>query len=68
MPEEKATSAQIAMIFAIARKKGIIGKVALLDWLEFDSNLDIKLDQPDDLPYALVTAVKHRLERLPDSE
>lgn len=64
----KASSAQVGMLLAIAGRKGIKGKVAFLDWLEYDSNLDIRISDPYDLDAGLVSLVKMKLETLPDSE
>lgn len=64
----KASGKQIAMLQAIAIRKGIRGPLALLEWLEFESHLDIALTRLDDLDGELVTMVKLKLETLPDAD
>lgn len=64
----KASSGQIGMLRAIAFRKGIKGVSPFLEWLEFDSCLDIKLTFLDELDAGLVGMVKQKLEKLPDSE
>jgi hypothetical protein len=64
----KASGKQIAMLQAIAIRKGILGSLALLEWLEFESNLEIKLDRLENLDSDLVSMVKLKLETLPDAD
>lgn len=59
---KKASSKQVAMLFAIARSSGLTNEMKILEYLEFDSGLGLELDSLDDLPATLVDQVKYRLE------
>jgi hypothetical protein len=59
----KATGKQVAMLHAKAAEKGLRG-YAFLEWLEFDSGLDIMVLQPEHILQCDVDRIVKALEAL----
>ena len=60
---KKASSKQIAMLYAIAARAGLRGERALLEFIEYEAKLGLELASMEDLPGTLVDVIKRRLEQ-----
>lgn len=61
--KQKASSKQIAMLVAIAHGKGL-DQMSFLEWLEFDSGLEIEVARLDDIRMMDVSDIKSALESM----
>ncbi len=64
MSHQAASGKQIAMLQAIASRKGIYTEEKLLEWIEYESGLSLQLKKLDDMRSVVVSAIKQRLEEI----
>lgn len=64
MSNRVASGKQIAMLLAIAARKGIRGEDKLLEWIEYESGLSLQLKCLDDMRSVVVSDIKQRLEEI----
>lgn len=57
----KASDKQISMLVAVAHRKGL-DRLAFLEWLEYDSGLEIQVSKLDDIHMMDVSSIKDALE------
>lgn len=55
------TSKQVGLVFAIAREAGIQSEQDILEWIEFDSGLDLQLFKVEEIQASVLDTILKRL-------
>lgn len=63
-----ATANQVAMVWAIAKSRGIANYTALFEWLEYESGLKIQIKRLEELRSRHISRLREKLEKMEETE